>query len=83
MNLYDRFHQRPQQPQSTGNPILDMFGSISNFNQQFNQFANQMRSVNTNPQEAVQNLLSSGQMSQDQFNKFSQIANMITGYKQF
>ena len=83
MNLYNRLNPQPQQPRSTGNPILDMFGNMNNFNQQFNQFASQMRKANTNPQEAVQNLLNSGQMSQEQFNRLSQIANMITGHKQF
>lgn len=83
MNLYNRLNPQTQQPRSTGNPILDMFGNMTNFNQQFNQFASQMRSANTNPQEAVQNLLNSGQMSQEQFNRLSQIANMITGHKQF
>ena len=85
MNLYNRLNpqQQPQQPQSTGNPILDMFGNFNNFNQQFNQFAAQMRNANTNPQEAVQSLLNSGRMSQEQFNRFSQIANMVTAHKQF
>lgn len=80
MNLFNRLNPQSQ-PQSTGNPIIDMFGNYNNFQQQFSQFANQMG--NSNPQQVVQNLLNSGRMSQDQFNQFSQLANMITGRKQF
>lgn len=86
MNLYNRLNpqfQQTQQPQRTGNPVLDMFGNFNNFQQQFNQFATQIRNSNTNPQEAVQRMLNSGQMSQEQFNRLSQMANMITGHKQF
>lgn len=89
MSLYNRLNpqafqtQQTLQPQSTGNPVLDMFGNFNNFQQQFNQFATQIRNSNTNPQEAVQRMLNSGQMSQEQFNRLSQMANMITGHKQF
>ena len=34
---------------------------------------------NANPQAMVQQLLNSGQMSQSDFNKYSQIANQIVG----
>lgn len=89
MSLYNRLNpqafqsQQTQQPQRTGNPVLDMFGNFNNFQQRFNQFATQIRNSNTNPQEAVQQMLNSGQMSQEQFNRLSQMANMITGHKQF
>ena len=40
--------------------------------------ANHMRKTfNGNPQQVVQNLLNSGQMSQSQFNQLSQIANQV------
>lgn len=40
--------------------------------------AKQMRKTfNGNPQQVVQNLLNSGQMSQSQFNQLSQIANQV------
>ena len=35
------------------------------------------KTFNGNPREEVERLLSSGQMSQDQFNKFAQMANQI------
>lgn len=34
---------------------------------------------NTDPRQIVQNLLNSGQMTQSQFNQFSNIANQIIG----
>ena len=35
--------------------------------------------INGNPQQIVQNLLSSGRMSQAQFQQYSQMANQILG----
>ena len=62
-------------------------------NSLFNQFGNQppnnglmqimaqaqnlQKTFNGNPKEEVERLLNSGQMSQDQFNKFAQMANQI------
>lgn len=59
------------------NPILSMFGNYQNFQNQFNNFQKQMSGVN--PQEAVQQLLNSGQMSQQQFNQICGLANQIMG----
>lgn len=83
MSLFDKLnpYSRPMPP--ANNPIIDMFGNFNNFHNQFNQFANRVNSQNMDPKQAVQNLLNSGQMSQDQFNRLSQIANMLTGRKQF
>lgn len=53
-------------------PIND--GGLSQLMEQ----AKQMRKTfNGNPQQVVQNLLNSGQMSQSQFNQLSQIANQV------
>ena len=60
------------------NPIFNMFGGYANFQNQFNQFAHNVPN-GFNPQQQVQQLLNSGQMSQEQFNYFRSIANMITG----
>lgn len=51
--------------------------------QQFNQFRQNwlQQNPNTSPQQAVQNLLNSGKMSQQQFEKFRNIANSISGMK--
>ena len=61
------------------NPILSMFGNFQNFQNQFNNFQKQM--IGVNPQQMVQQLLNSGQMSQQQFNQIRDIANQITGKK--
>lgn len=60
------------------NPLFNSFGNN-------NQFDNIMRQVedfkrqfsNINPRAEVERLLSSGQMSQSQFNQYSQIAQQI------
>lgn len=51
--------------------------------QQFNQFRQNWLKQNPNisPQQAVQNLLNSGKMSQQQFEQFRNIANGFSGMK--
>ena len=60
------------------NPILNNLGE---FMQNFNNFAQQFKNQNNNqtPQQRVQELLNSGQMSQQDFNELRDIANKITG----
>ena len=62
-------------------PFFNRFGGFANFMSQFNQFKQNMTSTGVNPQEKVQQLLNSGQMSQEQFNQLRDIANLITGKK--
>jgi replicative DNA helicase len=54
---------------------------MQNFNQNFSAFRNQFMQQGISPEQQVANLLNSGQMTQDQFNEFRQIANMLTGHK--
>jgi hypothetical protein len=51
--------------------------------QQFNTFRQNwlQQNPNVSPQQAVQNLLNSGRMSQQQFEQFRNIANKISGVK--
>ena len=51
--------------------------------QQFQQFRQNwlQQNPNTSPQQAVQQLLNSGQMSQQQFEQFRKIANGFSGMK--
>ena len=51
------------------------------FRQQFENFARQFQQNGQNPQAVVQQLLNSGQMTQDQFNRLRDIANQITGLR--
>lgn len=62
------------------NPLFNMLGQPQkpNIFQQFQQFAQNFRG---NPQQRVQELLRNGQMTQEQFEQFSAIANQITGKK--
>ncbi len=64
------------------NPLFNQYGQTppvipgNNFMQRLQQFSNMVRG---NPQQIVQNLMQSGQMTQDQFNQFSQMADQIVG----
>lgn len=49
----------------------------NNMMSQFNQFA---RTFQGDPKQTVANLLQSGQMSKEQFNQFSQMANAFRGF---
>lgn len=72
-SIYDQFG-------STGNnPIVGMFGGLQNFQQNFLNFANQIKQSGQSPEAAVRELISSGRMTQEQFNQFSNIANQLTG----
>lgn len=73
------------------NPLFDeltkrnqnggIFGSLGLQNQ-FQTFVSQFQqNSKITPQERVQQLLDSGQMSQDQFNNFRDMANRLTGRK--
>lgn len=59
--------------------IFDMFGGFMNFKNQFNQFQQNVQNQGINPRQKVQELLNSGQMSQQQFEQIRQMANQITG----
>ena len=62
------------------NPLYNQYKQPINDNglSQIIEQAKQMRKTfNGNPQQVVQNLLNSGQMSQSQFNQLSQIANQV------
>lgn len=51
------------------NPMLQLISDVNRMKQSFNG----------NPKDEVQRLLNSGQMSQQQFNQFAQIANQLMG----
>ena len=66
------------------NPLLNAMASNQPQNnmmgmlQQFNQFKQQM--AGKNPQAMVQQLIQSGQMSRQQFDQFSQMANQMVQF---
>ena len=67
--LYNQFGNQPtQQPVQQNN-----FGLLG----QINEFAKTVQ----NPEQTVRGLLASGQMSQEQFQEYAQMANMLMGKK--
>ena len=61
-------------PIQNGSNMFGPFGNMMNFMNQFNQFRS---NLSGNPQQMVQQMLQSGQMSQEQFNQLSGMANQI------
>lgn len=62
------------------NPLFNQFNQHpmpqNNFMSQLQQFG---QMVHGDPRQIVQDLIQSGQMTQDQFNQYSQMANQILG----
>lgn len=50
---------------------------VGDFFSRMNEFNSFKNSFQGNPQEAAQKLLQSGQMSQEQFQQYAQLANLI------
>lgn len=63
--------------------IINMFGSMQNFQQQYGQLQQQLQQFGTNPQQAVMSLMQMGRMSQQQFNMFAQQATQMMGRRPF
>ena len=62
------------------NPLFSQFGGQQNNPiQQLVTNARQLKQTIQNPRAEVERLLQTGQMSQAQFNQFSQIAQQIVG----
>ena len=62
------------------NPLYNMFGGNAPINpmaQLVRDAKNFRKTFTGNPKDEVQRLLNSGQMSQQQFNQFSQIAQQV------
>lgn len=57
-----------------GGNTSNQFGNIPNFVQRLNQFS---QTIQGDPKQQVQQLLNSGQMSQQQYNQLSQMATQI------
>jgi hypothetical protein len=64
------------------NPLFGQFGGSQNnpMSQFMGEFKRLQQTVK-DPRKAVENLLQSGQMSQQQFNQLSQMANQLMGRK--
>ena len=63
-----------------GDWLTNGLNQFDQFRQNFTNFAQQFQQQSTiSPQQKVQELLNTGQMSQQQFNQLRDIANRITG----
>ena len=61
-----------------GNPLFNQFNNQNNgVFDLVNQVQNFQRMFKGDPRQEVERLLSTGQMSQQQFNQFAQIANQL------
>ena len=58
---------------------MQMFGNMQNMMAQFNQFRQKIQQQGINPQQQVMQLMQSGKMSQQQFEQFKAMANMMSG----
>lgn len=62
------------------NPLFNQFGNRQNNPMvDFMNDFNRIRQTVKNPRQEVQNLLNSGEMSQKDFNRLSQMANQLMG----
>ena len=64
------------------NPLYGQFGSQQTVNNGLSNFMadfNRLQQTVKNPQQEVERLLQSGAMSQQDFNRFGQMANQIMG----
>ena len=63
------------------NPLFNALNGVQKTNpmQQLVAEAKQLKQTIQNPRAEVERLLQTGQMSQDQFNQFAQIAQQIVG----
>lgn len=60
------------------NPLFNQFGNQPNQNGGYGLLCQIAKTVQ-NPQQRVQELLNSGQMTQEQFQQYAQMANTIMG----
>lgn len=66
--------------QNQNNPVFNMFGNVQNFKQNFGTFVqNFNQQARMTPQQKVQELLDSGQMTPAQFEQLRAMANQILG----
>lgn len=64
--------------------LFNLFGGQNGFAQKIQAFGQQFNMQNNcTPEQKVQQMIQSGQMSQEQFDRFSEIATQITGRRPF
>lgn len=77
--FYNSYQQNNSQERYAANdPISNIFGNIQNFQQQKQMMEQQLQQSGQSPEQIVRGLISNGQMTQEQFMQYSQIANAIS-----
>lgn len=62
------------------NSLYNSFGMQSNISQIVNDFNNFKNSFKGDPRAEVEKMMRSGQLSQEQFNQYAQMANELSKY---
>lgn len=73
------FNPGPQQ--NAWNPLFNILNFIPGGQNALANAQQLMQRTQQSPEQIVRGMLESGQISQDQFNRAAQMANMITGKK--
>ena len=79
MNSGNPFFGGNSQPSNYQSSLPPLDGNLS----MADNFKNFASAIQGNPEEMVKSLLASGQMSQEQFNQFSSIAQMAQSFPGF
>lgn len=62
------------------NSLYNSFGAQNNISQIVNDFNNFKNSFRGDPRAEVEKMMKSGQLSQEQFNQYAQMANELSKY---
>jgi major membrane immunogen (membrane-anchored lipoprotein) len=62
------------------NSLYNSFGMQSNISQMVNDFNNFKNNFKGDPKAEVEKMMRSGQLSQEQFNQYAQMANELSKY---
>lgn len=67
------------------NPIIRALGGLNNFKQRYDAFASNLPNNGIDAKQQAlmqaQQMLNSGQMTQDQYNQILQLAQMLSGWR--
>lgn len=74
------YSNTPPKPQQ--DLITNLFGNIQNFQMQKQMIEQQIQQSGQSPEQLVRGLISNGQMTQEQFMQYSQIANALSSMMQ-
>lgn len=62
------------------NSLFDSYGKQNNISQMVNDFNNFKNSFKGDPKAEVERMMRTGQLSQEQFNQYAQMANELSKY---